>query len=186
LGVRVPPGALVRDSDHEGPDQQQCGLGPEWFVSDSEAERVVGPHCVRISGCGFVEPVRYSVEVTVEEPRVDVERDSGGGVTEHALDNLDVRAGGDRKAGGGVTQVVRRQRLQAAALDRRVEDVVAEVGVRQLLASLGREQQIIRGAIGNQGPGAPERGTAAQGPSVPGGSSGCPSEAGRRSRRRWR
>ena len=53
-----------------------------------------------------VKPRRYVVQVAVEEIRVDVERDGGARVSEHALNDLDVRSRLHSKGRSSVAKVV--------------------------------------------------------------------------------
>ena len=64
---------------------------------------------------GGVHALRERAEVVVEEPGVDVEGHRCGGVTEHPLDRLDVRATGHQQARGGVPEVVRAEVIEPGA-----------------------------------------------------------------------
>ena len=55
---------------------------------------------------GEIHAVSEGAEVVVEEPGVDAEGHRCGGVTEHPLDRLDVRAAGDQQRSVEVPQVV--------------------------------------------------------------------------------
>ena len=67
---------------------------------------------------GGVHAFGERAEVVVEEPGVDVEGHRRGGVAEHPLDRLDVRATGHEQARGGVPEVVRAEVLEPGRLGR--------------------------------------------------------------------
>src|SRR3954469_10260259 len=71
---------------------------------------------------GGVQAVGDSVEVVVEEARVDVAGHRRARGAEHPLDGLDVGARGDGEPGGGVPELVRGQLAEPGRIERRVED----------------------------------------------------------------
>ncbi len=53
-----------------------------------------------ITGCNSPSPWRSLLQVVGEQAGIDVEGHRGGGVSEHLLDGLDVRARGDQEKTG--------------------------------------------------------------------------------------
>jgi hypothetical protein len=64
------------------------------------------PLLVRSRSDRFVEPVRNSVQILIEQIGVDVERHRGFGMAEHSLHRLHVGTGANGETGGGVSKIV--------------------------------------------------------------------------------
>src|ERR671932_843148 len=93
---------------------------------------------------GGVHAFRERAEVVVEEPGVDVEGHRRGGVTEHPLDRLDVRAAGHQQTRGGVPEVVRAEVLEPGGHGRRVEEPPPEVAGTQYRAAWRSQDEVVR------------------------------------------
>src|SRR3954468_23715958 len=93
---------------------------------------------------GRVHAFREGAEVVVEDLGVDVEGHRCGGVTEHPLDRLDVRAAGYQQARGGVPKVVRAEVLEPGGHGRRVEEPPPEVARAQYRAAWRSQDEVVR------------------------------------------
>lgn len=92
---------------------------------------------------GGVQPIGNLAEAVLEQVTLQVQGHGGRLVSEHLLDDLDIRTGRDRKRRGSVTQAVRHDPVEARCDHGRVPDVAAEIGGAQDCAGRRHEHQIV-------------------------------------------
>ncbi|GAA4739721.1 hypothetical protein GCM10023350_25110 [Nocardioides endophyticus] len=112
-------------------------LGQHWGNKTDSRAPLLG-HC---SGC--VHGIADLVEAVVEQVTVGVQGHRRGGVAEHLLDDLHVRAAGDGETGGGVAELVWVQARDADGPSSRTELFAERAHPRRLSAPECAEDELV-------------------------------------------